>query len=163
MNMPKISWIRVLFAGGAAVASILAGIYLGDALRLSEKPSEYIGVTFSILAASLFAVISIIGDPSMVLPGNWRVGYESAKRIQGQIQIFNYLFVWYLLTLGLLVASEVIEAEYIESLYWIFNVFAGFSVFGFLISLSVPFMLSRIQKDRLEEEVRFRAERKGVK
>src|SRR3990167_6350659 len=101
--MGKVAVGRLIFLGAASAISIVAGIYLGDVIRLSEKPSEYIGVTFSILAATLFAVVSIIGDPGMLMPGNWRVGWESARSIQADLHRFNLLFLWYILTLGLLV------------------------------------------------------------
>lgn len=154
--MSGVSHSRVVFLVGAVAISTAAGYYLGDVLRLSEKPAEYIGVTFSILAASLFAVVSIIGDPGMLLPGSWRVGWESAKAIQSDLQRFNLLFLWYVLTLGLLVFSEIVEHANWTNLYFIHNMFAFFAAFGFIVSLALPFELSRIQRDRLEQEIKHR-------
>ncbi|GAB4237189.1 MAG: hypothetical protein Kow0032_22800 [Methyloligellaceae bacterium] len=154
--MNRIATWRLIFLAVAFVISGIVGLHWGDELRLSEAPSNYIGVTFSILAAALFAVISIVGDPSMLLPGNWRVGWESAKSIQARLQRFNYLFLWYLLTLGLLIVSEIVEHAKWEDYYFIFNVLSFFSTFGFIVSLALPFELSKIQKDRLEQEIRQR-------
>lgn len=158
--MGQVAVGRLIFLGVSLVISIVAGYYLGDVLRLSDKPSEYIGVTFSILAATLFAVISIIGDPSMLLPGNWRVGWESAKGIQSDLHRFNLLFLWYILTLGLLVASEIIEFKGYSCLYFVHNIFAFFVCFGFLVSLALPFALAKIQRERLDQEIEQRKGRK---
>jgi len=157
--MRNIAVGRLAFLGFTVVLSAIAGWFLGEPLRLSEKPSEYIGVTFSILAASLFAVVSIVGDPSMLLPGNWRQGWESAKEIQRQLQRLNLLFLWYLFTLGLLVASEIIEYEQCTSLYFVHNAFAFATTFGFIVSFALPFELQGIQRQRLEQEVEHRRKR----
>jgi hypothetical protein len=156
--MANISYSRISFFIIAFSISGVSCVYFGDELRVSEKPSEYIGVTFSILAASLFAVVSIVGDPSMLLPGNWRVGWESVKSIQIELQRLNFLFVWYLVTLGLLVATEIIDHAKWTNAYFVFNIFAFFATFGFLISLGLPFELARIQRNRLQHEIN---QRKG--
>jgi NADH:ubiquinone oxidoreductase subunit 5 (subunit L)/multisubunit Na+/H+ antiporter MnhA subunit len=154
--MQKIAVGRVLFFLLALIVALVSSYFIGDSLRDAEKPSEYIGVTFSILAASLFAVVSIIGDPSMLLPGNWRVGWESAKNIQNKLQRLNLLFLWYVTTLGLLVFTEIVEHQKWACLYFFHYVFAFFSVFGFIVSLALPFELARIQRDRLGEEIQRR-------
>lgn len=154
--MGKIAVSRLLFLGLAFCAALLAGYYLGDTLRTSAKPSEFIGLTFSILAASLFAVVSIVGDPSMLLPGSWRLAWEGAKSIQARLQRLNLLFVWYLLTLGLLVASEIVKHQKWDSLDIVHSVLAFFAVFGFITSLALPFELQSIQRQRLEQEIHYR-------
>ncbi|WP_299437852.1 hypothetical protein [uncultured Rhodospira sp.] len=152
---------RIVFISFALVISIWSGYYLGDSIRESEAPAAYIGLTFSVLAASLFAVVSIIGDPGMLLPGNWRVAWESAKQIQGDLQRFNALFLLYIVILGLLVFSEIVEAKEWSHLYFVHNIFAGMSTFGFIVSLALPGELARIQRERLDQEIRSR--RQGIK
>lgn len=144
---------RIAIILAILIVSGYAGYYLADEFRASEKPAEYIGVVFSILAASLFAVVSIIGDPGMIMPGSSRHAWESAKEIQKNLQSFNYLFIWYLITLGLLVATELIEYAQWANFYWLTNIFVFFAVSGFLFSLFVPSEFARIQKRRLEQEI----------
>ncbi|MER9854146.1 MULTISPECIES: hypothetical protein [unclassified Mesorhizobium] len=155
----KRSYGRLVFLIVSALIALVAAYYGGDVVRESEKPSEYIGLVFSILAASLFAVVSIIGDPSMLLPGNSRTAWENAKVIQADLREFNYLFIIYLSTLGLLVFSEIIEYKKLDNFYFIHNIFVFFAVFGFLISLALPFALSAIQKSRLENEIKARTKK----
>lgn len=134
------------------------GYHFGEEFRLAEKPAEFIGTTISILAAALFAVVSIIGSPSMIVPGNKRDAWESAKANLNELHKFNLLFVWYILTLGLLVSSELIEHAKFENFYWVSNIALFFSAVGFFFSLFVPSMFARIQKVRMEKEL---SSRKG--
>ena len=128
-------------------------------MRLAEKPAEYIGVIFSILAASLFAVVSIVGDPGMLVSGSARAAWENAKEIQRELHQFNVLFYIYLITLALLVVSELAEAANWQCWYWLTNVFTGFAIGGFLLSLSLPIAFQKLQQRRLEQEINSRRKR----
>jgi hypothetical protein len=125
----------------------------GEALRLSEKPSEYIGLVFSVLAASLFATVSIVGDPGNLMRGSWRNAWEGAKGIQLRLMRLTYLFVLYLLVLALLVLSEVVEANEMISYYFIHDLFAWSAILAFIWSLWLPFEIRNIQVSRLEAEI----------
>lgn len=152
----KISKKRLMLLLTYVVVSIIVGYFWGEPLRLSEKPSEYIGLLFSILAASIFAVVSIIGDPSMLLPGTRRLAWESALAIQSQIQRLNVIFFLQILTLALLIVTELVESMQWGNFYWVFNILAGLATFCFLLSLSLPFELGAIQRDRLKREIEVR-------
>ncbi len=142
----------IIFAIAVTVA-----YYFSDEFRLAEKPAEYTGLFFSILAAALFAVVSIVGDPGMLVSGNSRRAWNDAKDIQLDLQNFNLLLVWYLLTLGLLVVSELVEHAKYVNMYWITNVFVFFATFGFLVSLFLPFEFAKIQRERLQSEINNRS------
>jgi hypothetical protein len=135
------------------VTSAFIGYYIGEPLKESDKASEYIGLVFSILAASLFVVISIIGDPSMLLPGSWRAAYISAKQIQVSLQKWIALFWWYLVVLGLLVTTEIVKTLETECFGWLFNVYGFFAVSGFFFSFPLPYVLAKIQRERLRQEI----------
>lgn len=140
------------------IAAIAAPLWLvllgaGDALRESDRPSEYIGLIYSILAASLFATISIVGDPSMLLAGGWRGAWRAAKGIQLRLLRLTYLFVLYLVVLALLVACEVIEFKKLEDYYFMHDIFAFTSALAFILSLWLPFEIKEIQITRLEQEI----------
>ncbi|WP_304951455.1 hypothetical protein [Sulfitobacter sp.] len=134
---------------------------MGEALRVSEKPSEYIGVVFSILAASLFAIVSIVGDPSMLLPGTWRASWEQAKDVQLRLMRLTYLFVLYLLVLALLVTSEIIEAKSLEDWYFVHDVFGYMALVAFMLSIWLPFEIRNIQIERLRQEIEARRKKKN--
>lgn len=160
--MRKLSLKKIfllLLALGLPSAAVYLG--LGEALRISEKPSEYIGLVFSILAASLFAIISIVGDPGMLLPGSWRGAWEQAKDVQLRLLRLTYLFVLYLIVLGLLVASEIVEAKQLASLYIVHDMFAYAAILAFMLSLWLPFEIKDIQIQRLQQEIDARRGKKN--
>ena len=96
------------------VLSFWVGLNLQVELLLAEKPTEYAVALFSILAGSLFAVSSIIGDPSMLVSGHWRNAWQDAVKIQGQLQLYHVLYVVYLIVICLAVASEIREVQLCE-------------------------------------------------
>lgn len=133
--------------------TFLCNLGLGDWLRQSEKPSEYIGVTFSILAATLFAVISIVGDPSMILAGSWKTAWNSAKEIQIRLVRLKYLFLLYLVVLTLLIATEIVKFMKFVEFYWVYDVFGWMTVFSLIASYWLPFEIVQIQTQRLNDEI----------
>lgn len=154
--MHRVSRRRVSFLSAVIAISCAGGYFFGEALRLAEKPNEYIATIFSILAASLFAVVSIVGDPGMLPSGSTSAAWTTARDLQRQLHRFNVLFFLYLITLGLLVASEVIESAEYESFYWVTNIYAAFAIAGFLLSFALPFDFMALQKRRLEQEIKLR-------
>ena len=143
----------------AIPAAIAVWLGIGDGLRVSEKPSEYIGVTYSILAASLFAIVAIVGDPSMLMTGGWKDAWTDARNIQHRLLRLLNLFVLYLLVLGLLVVTEIVDFSETESWYGLFDVFGFLVVYSFIWSLWLPFEIRNILITRLEHEIRARRER----
>lgn len=144
------------FRGIYIIISVILSVYIGwkwgVCLSDASKTISHIIQVFSILAGVLVAVISIIGDPSMLLPGNWRVSFESAKDNQVKIARFAHLFTIYLLAiLFALISIFWIEAQ--MPLYPpLFQLLLGFSVLAILLSLSLPYSLMAIQRNRMQSE-----------
>lgn len=153
----KISVARICVFGAILLISILTAWLFGTDLQQAEKASEYIGVVFSILAASLLAVVSILSSPNMIVSPTARHAWEAAKEVQREIFQFNFLFFWYLLTLGLLVISEIVNKSKWEKFYCLNHVFLFFATSGFLVSFFVPGEFARIQQRRLEQEISSRS------
>ena len=118
-----------------------------------------IGV-LGILAGVLVAVISIVGDPSMLMPGNWRVGFEHAQDIQNKIARFSHLFAVYLVTIITVLFVMIIEHAKLEGFGWAYDVLMGLSLFAFLLSMPLPYSLMGIQKERMQLEIGRRTPRK---
>lgn len=141
------------------VMSGLAGWLWGGMLRGSEAVLSSIIDVFAILAGVLVAVISIIGDPSMLLPGNWRVGFEHAKDIQDRIARFAHLFSIYLISIFLALVAQFLDSAKIPDVDWVFSTLLGISIFGVFLSLPLPYSLMGIQKERMKEEIERRKAR----
>jgi len=135
------------------VASAVVTYYFPNALQGSEKALEGIISVFSILAGVLVAVMSIIGDPSMLLTGNWRLGYEHAKEIQKRISNYANLIALYVIVLiGVLVLMALKDGGATEY-NWAFTLVQALAGWGLLLSVPLPYSLMAIQKDRMTEEV----------
>jgi hypothetical protein len=131
------------------------------ALRQSMTALEAIISIFSILAGVLVAVISIIGDPSMLLTGNWRLGFEHAKDIQKRISNYATLIAIYVVSLiGVLVLIIILDSKTI-GYDFLFTVVLWIVSFGLLLSIPLPYSLMAIQKERMTEEIK-RRQKNGV-
>lgn len=151
--------IAVLYVLFSLAISIFAGIRYGELLVGADAFLSGVIDVFAILAGVLVAVISIVGDPSMLIPGNWRVGYEHAKDMQDRIARFSYLFSLYIITIGSVLFLRIVDFRKIDGFIWLYKSTLVLSIFGILVSITLPFILMSIQKERMSEEVRRRKER----
>lgn len=140
----------------SAAISLTVAILFPGALMSSMTALEGIISVFSILAGVLVAVISIIGDPSMLLSGNWRIGYEHAKDIQKRIGNYaNLIAIYVLILIGVLIAI-IMKDSGVQGFKWFYAALLGLTTWGLLLSLPLPYSLMAIQKERMEEEIRRR-------
>lgn len=144
----------------AAIASI-GTYYAPDVFQ--KSPAALAGVisVFSILAGVLVAVISIIGDPSMLLTGNWRLGHEHAKEIQKRISNYANLIVLYVVVLIGVLLLMVFKDAQIAGRIWVSYIVQWLTSFGLLLSIPLPYSLMNIQKDRMNEEIKRRKRSSG--
>lgn len=142
-----------------AVIGGLASYFGADYLRNSATALAAMIDIFSILAGVLVAVISIVGDPSMLLPGSWRLGYEHANEMQKKIANFSHLFFSYIISLILIVICMVVNDNYSNGFDFFFSALAFSSAFSFMLSIPLPYGLMAIQKERMREEIRARKKR----
>lgn len=150
---------RAIYIFVSAILSIYLAYGWGELLALSDSTLNGILAVFSILAAVLIAVISIIGDPSMLLSGNWRIAYEHTKEVQKNIARFSHLFLIYIISLALVLACFFIKESKVMDPTWVYRFLFGFSTFGLLLSIPLPYTLMSIQRQRLEQEIKDRKAR----
>lgn len=160
---------RAIYIIISACISIAVAYFGAPLLKESKEAINGLINVFSILAGVLVAVISIIGDPSMLMPGNWRVGFERAKDTQLKIARYSLLFAVYIASLAILIVAMVdrdANAPYINDsilLYLgilkqrdcgvIFYIATFFSSWSILLSIPLPFNLMSIQMERMEHEI----------
>lgn len=147
---------RTIYIFLAAIISLLVSFYGAPSLEKTTNTISSIIDIYAILAAVLVAVISIIGDPAMLIPGGWRVGHVHAQQIQRRIGRFSHLFLLYIVTLMLAIMTMTAkdnQSDIRNALYFGFTFMASFS---FILSLPLPYTLMKIQKDRMEEIIRKR-------
>lgn len=147
---------RAWYIIGTLILSLLAAYWGGMLLKGSDAARDGLINLFAILAGVLVAVISIIGDPSMLLPGNWRVGSEHADEMQKRIARFSHLFLIYIISLVLLVLGAVVKDAQLVKLDAVFPALTFFCAWGALLSIPLPYCLMAIQKERMKEEIKNR-------
>lgn len=128
---------------------------------------------YSILAGFLIGVISLLGDPSLIPNGSWRIAYGASKNAARSLLATKMLLYIYLLTLLLIFLHKVLFSytgqlpddmlfkEYIASMLITLTeykdnvdiVILFCAILAFLFSFKLPSKLYEIQKQRVQQEV----------
>lgn len=134
----------------AVGVGVIAAIW-GQPL-IHDKPDaiQLLVTIFSILAGFLVAIIALLGDP--FLPsGTWRAKEYSRPKIRHRLTRHKYLFYCYLLVLALIFCSILLHDDQSEWVEWLERAYLFFAAFAYVMSLSLPLSLSRLQEERLEK------------
>ena len=149
--------MRVILAFVFLIISIVTAYYAEPYSHENSDLVLIVTTVFTVFAGFLVATITILGDPSLVPSGNWRIVESRRDNIERDIIFHSWLFVLYLLTIALIFASVVVRkipcdivACWIK--VWIERAYLFVGVFSFLVSFTLPFALHRIQMKRLDEE-----------
>lgn len=122
----------------------------------NQSAIDVIVTVFSILAGFLVAIIAIIGDPASIPKGSWRVAEIRAPLIDEKINKQKWLFTGYLITLGLIFASLLAAKSCTQLSALLEHVYLFLSSLAFIYSLKLPGFLSRIQRERVNDEIEAR-------
>ncbi len=159
----KVAWGRV-FRGGVAVCVGTAAAYYGQPLIHGNSQAINIIVTvFSVLAGFLVAVIAIVGDPALLPPGSWRAAEMERSKLNGRLGRHKALFMTYLITLGLIFVSLLLNGGSPCLIIWIERAFLFVGGFGFLLSLLLPGVLIEVQRERIDLVIEHRRHADGIK
>ncbi len=152
----KIPWGHWAFGAFCIAAGLLAFLLGGELIRANERATGVIVTVFSILAGFLIAVMTLLGDQSM-LPGGWRMAAIHQKRIKAKMTRQKWLFCLYLVTLTVIFASSLLdEKKHLVEIAWLERLYFGLATTAFLLSFRLPWTLMAIQVDRLNSVVEAR-------
>lgn len=155
--------MKLMYIIACAVIAAFAAYYAQPYVHDSDIVLIIVTV-FTVFAGFLIAIITILGDPSMIPEGSWRVVELRRVNIEKRLHTHVSLFMLYLITIGLLFVGVVLHKavcdEYkikaIESLYLFFG------VFSFLLSFGLPISLMKLQKARVDAETERRRRLAGI-
>jgi len=119
---------------------------------------------FAVFAGFLIAVITILGDPTMIPDGSWRVAESRRDNIERRLRTHVWLFVLYLLTIGMLFTGVLVQGaldDHHRVRIWIERIYLFFGVFSFLLSFALPVSLMTLQRARVDAEIERRRVRDG--
>ncbi|MEC5291993.1 hypothetical protein VSX64_14635 [Aurantimonas sp. C2-6-R+9] len=142
-------WAFVLFA---MVCGVGASVFFQPLIHANENAANVIVTVFSILAGFLIAIMSLLGDQS-VLPGSWKMAATQRQVIRNKLIRQKWLFYVYLTTLLLIFAASLLSDEYPCATIWLEHIYLGLAVFAFLLSFRLPSTLMEVQPDRVDAVV----------
>ncbi len=123
----------------------------------------------TVFAGFLVAIITIIGDPSMLPDGSWHAAEMRRDKIEAQLTRHIWLFVFYLISIGLLFIGVLVNnkaAPHIvseESKIWIERAYMFFAVASFFFTFGLPRALWKFQMSRVDAVIRQRRKDAGLK
>jgi hypothetical protein len=152
----SLDWRKIAFLTFTVAFSLVFSWAGQPLIHGNQSAIDVIVTVFSILAGFLVAIITIIGDPASIPKGSWRVAETKMPAIEEKINKQKWLFTGYLMTLGLIFAS-LLAAKASTSLSALLeHVYLFMSSVAFIYSLRLPGFLSRIQRERVSDEIEAR-------
>ncbi len=123
---------------------------------------------FTVFAGFLVAIVTVLGDPSLVPGDGWRSIESRREGLLDRLVLHSWLFVLYLVAIGFLFCGALIEkaptAVVTENVkLWIDRAYLFFGVSAFAMSFALPWALLTIQTSRLDEEIERRRRAAGIK
>lgn len=146
----KWDYRRLVFIALALAAGIGAGYFGQPFVHGKEKAIDVIITVFSILAGFLVAIMGLLGDGSLLLPGSWRVTEMQRKALKRRMARQQWLFYIYMLTLLAVFFSTLIDDDLAALKEWVERIYLGAAVTAFILSFGLPISLAGIQLDRVE-------------
>ncbi|WP_339349102.1 hypothetical protein [uncultured Alteromonas sp.] len=140
----------------------LAVAYFGQPLIHDNKDATGVIVNvFSILAGFLVAIMTLLGDPSMFGGKSWRSDAVKRNNVYKRLVRHKWLFVTYLLVLGLVFVSTLITKKYPDGdlVIWIERSYLALAFYAFVMSLILPSRLMSLQLARFDEIVNERKQK----
>ncbi len=148
----KIAYGRIIYAAIGACVSVALSYFFSQRLTNEVDVLSYVATVFSILAGVVIAIISILGDPSMILDSSWRKDFFSAKETQRKLHRHTDLFLLYVILLAAIFAFALIERS--DDIYRYAQFLCFFLIcFAFWMSLSLPGSLKEIQRKRMDDAI----------
>lgn len=157
--------MRLVFITLCAVAAVAAAAYGQPYVHHNADLVLVIVTVFTVFAGFLIAVITILGDPTMIPDGSWRIAESRRDNIERRLRTHVWLFVLYLLTIGLLFVGVLVQGaldDHHQVRIWIERLYLFFGVFSFLLSFALPVSLMTLQRSRVDAEIERRRARDGL-
>ena len=158
----KIDRRKVLLAIAVPLWSLILTYYLQPYIHGNQDAINVIVTVFSILAGFLVAVITLVGDPSALPQGSWRLARLGSDLTYNRLTRKKWLFVLYLLTLALIFLGVLIKGKHPPIEVWLERIYLFLAISAFILSFMLPSALMKLQKERIEQEIAHRKKSEGI-
>lgn len=156
---------KVIFLLSCLSAGGVAAYFLQPFIHDNSDATSAIVTIMTVFAGFLIAIITIIGDPSMIPDGSWRTAEMHYDGIERRILIHLWLFAFYLFGIGTLFLGILIQSDDdvpCTIIIWIERTYLFFFVSSFLFTFALPASLWRLQMRRVDAEIARRRKAAGM-
>jgi len=156
-----------LIAGSAFAAGVLA--YYCEPFLAGNSDALIILVTvMTVFAGFLVAIVTILGDPSLIPAGSWRIAENRRETLEHRLIAHVWLFACYLIAIALMFAAALIQKAPIDVVgpevrIWVGRAYLFFGIFCFFLTLGLPFSMLKFQLSRIDSEIESRRRSAGIK
>jgi len=157
--------MRLAFISVCVIAAVAAAAYGQPFVHHNADLVVVIVTVFAVFAGFLIAVITILGDPTMIPEGSWRIAEIRRDNFERRLRTHVWLFFIYLITIGLLFTGIIVQAaldEHHVVRILIERLYLFFGVFSFLLSFWLPISLMTLQRARVDAEIERRRANEGI-
>jgi hypothetical protein len=157
--------MRLVFIIFAAVIAAAVAWYGQPYVHHNADFVVIVVTVFTVFAGFLIAIITILGDPSMIPDGSWRIAEARRDNIEKRLLTHVYFFILYLITIGFLFAGVLVQGAFEDHnvfRIWIERVYLFFGVFSFILSFALPIGLLKLQRVRVDAEIERRRQQEGI-
>lgn len=142
----------------AITVSIGAGWFGQPFVHGNDEARGVIVNVFSILAGFLITVMTLLGEPGLYRGRTWRSDAIRRSNVYQRLVRHKWLFITYLVVLGLVFATTIIAKRYPcdIAVIWLERVYLGLATLAFILSLLLPSRLMSLQLARFDELVEMR-------
>lgn len=162
----KIDWKRLSFSGFAFLAGAAGAVFGQPLIHGNAAAINVIVTVFSIFAGFLVAIMTIMGDPGAFSSRSWRANESNRSNIFNRLTRQKWMFILYLITLGLIFAASLIgnlENAPTVLIFWIERIYLGTAITAFILSVGLPSALMKIQLAKHDELISARRRSAGIK
>lgn len=154
----KISYLRVGTLIVCAVAAAVVAYYGEPHVKKNADAILILTTVFTVFAGFLVAIIAVLGDPTMLPEGNWRLAEGRREKLESQLIVHVWLFVAYLLAIAFLFAGVMIRDATVPELIkvWVNRASLFLGVLSFMFTFGLAKSMLTFQMARLEAEIKRR-------
>lgn len=160
--------MKVAFIFLCAAIGLVGAYYAHPYAKDNADLVLVVGTVFTVFAGFLVAIITILGDPTLVPGDDWKLVEVRRNRIERRIIQHVWLLMAYLVTIAILFVSVVLEkvpkelvSDKIKETIDFVYLFVGIT--SFCLSFALPFALLSGQMSRLDEETERRRAKQGIR
>lgn len=161
--MKQLDWKRISYFAFSIIGGLSASYYGQPYIHNNDKAINIIVTVFSILAGFLVALMTLMGDPGGYSSRSWRFFEFKKSAVFNKLSRQKWLFKIYLVTLGSIFISSLIEKNSPSIAVYFEYAYLGLAVSAFILSLSLPTALMNIQLARHDELIEAKRKAAGIK